>query len=102
MTTSLQPARGASPQDHLASGFVPVAILALVVSIYPRLRAGARAATAMTAGAIGVTVGIPGLYYLLDGSASGDHYTGLLALVAGGALLFLLGPVTLWRGRRTG
>ena len=30
----------------------------------------------------------------------GDHYTGLLALVAGAALL-LAGPVILWRSRRT-
>ena len=34
----------------------------------------------MTLGAIAITVGIPGMYYLLDGSASGDHFTGLLSV----------------------
>jgi hypothetical protein len=35
------------------------------------------------------------------GSASGDHYTGLLAIAAG-AVLLATGPVTLWTARRTG
>jgi hypothetical protein len=37
----------------------------------------------MTAGAIGIAFGVPGPYYLLEGSASGDDYTGLVAIVAG-------------------
>ena len=75
-------------------------MLAVVGALYPHLRAGVRAATAMTFGAIGVTIGFPGAYYLLDGTASGDHYTGPLAIL-GGAVLLLSGPVTLWRARRT-
>ena len=97
----LQPEPGTSAGDHLASGLVPFGVLALVALVYPRLRAGLRAATAMTFGAIGIAVGVPGAYYLVDGSASGDHYTGLLAL-AGGALLLVSGPVTLWKARRPG
>src|SRR6266511_5320215 len=100
--TFLQPEPGTSAGDHLASGLIPIAILVAVAAIYPRLRAGARAATAMTLGAIGITVGVPGAYYLLDGTASGDHYTGLLALVASAMLLVIVGPVTLWKARRTG
>jgi uncharacterized protein len=96
----LQPAPGTSPRDHLVSGLVPIAVLGTVAAIYPRLRAGARATTAMTLGAIAITVGIPGMYYLLDGSPSGDHFTGLLAIVAGTVLL-VSGPVTLWKARRT-
>ena len=42
---------------------------------------------------------MPGLYYLLERSASGDHFTGLLAIVAG-AVLLVIGPVTLWTERR--
>lgn len=95
----LQPEPGTSAGDHLASGLIPLAVLAAVAAIYPRLRAGLRAATAMTFGAIGITIGVPGAYYLLDGSASGDHYTGLLAILAG-ALMVVIGPVTLWRARR--
>jgi hypothetical protein len=97
----LQPAPGTSPGDHLASGLVPLAVLAAVAAIYPLLRAGARAVTAMTLGAIAITFGVPGLYYLLDGSASGDRYTGMLAIAAG-AILLVTGPVTLWKARRTG
>ena len=44
---------------------------------------------------------MPGLYYVMDGSASGDHYTGLLAILAG-LVLILSAPVTLWKARRTG
>ena len=94
----LQPQPGTSAGDHLASGLIPLAILTLVAMLYPRLRAGARAGLAMTVGAIAVAFGIPGVYYLLDGSAGGDHYTGLLAIVAG-AVLLATAPVTLWRAR---
>lgn len=97
----LQPAPGTSAGGHLASGLAPIAILALAAWAYPRLRAGLRAATAMTFGALGIVVGIPSAYYLAQGSASGDAITGLLALVAGAGLL-LSGPVTLWRHRRRG
>jgi uncharacterized protein len=95
----LQPEPGTSAGDHLASGLVPLAILAGVAFLYPRLRAGLRAATALTLGAIGIALGAPAAYYLLKGSASGDHYTGLLSLVAG-AVLLLSGPLTLWTSRR--
>jgi uncharacterized protein len=94
----LQPEPGTSPGDHLASGLIPLAIIALAAFAYPRLRAGARAALAMTFGAIGVATGVPGAYYLSKGAAEGDHWTGLLALVAG-VVLIVSGPVTLWRHR---
>jgi uncharacterized protein len=97
----VQPEPGTSPGDHLASGLIPIALLAAVAAAYPRLRAGARATTAMTIGAIAIMVGVPGAYYVIAGSASGDHYTGLLAIVAG-AVLLVVGPLTLWRSRRTG
>ena len=96
----LQAEPGTSASDHLASGLIPIAVLAAVVAIYARLRAGMRAVTAMTLGALAVTVGIPAMYYLLEGSASGDHFTGLLAIIAG-AVLLVTGPVTLWKARRT-
>ena len=96
----LRPEPGTSPGDHLSSGLIPIAVLAAVAAIYPRLRAGVRAGVAMTLGAIATTVGAPGAYYLLDGSASGDHFTGLLAIVAG-VVLLVIGPVTLWKARRT-
>ena len=97
----LQPAAGTSATDHLASGLIPLALVGAVAAIYPRLRAGARAAAAMTLGAIGTATGAPGVYHVLDGSASGDHYTGLAAIAAG-LVLLAAGPVVLWKSRKTG
>jgi pimeloyl-ACP methyl ester carboxylesterase len=98
----LQPAPGTSAADHLTSGLVPLAILAAVAVALPRLRpVGLRATVAMTFGAIGITLGVPGVYHLVDGSASGDHYTGLLSLL-GGLVLFAAGAGLLWKHRRRG
>jgi uncharacterized protein len=97
----LQPNPGTSAGDHLASGLVPLAILAVVAALYPRFRAGVRASLAGSLGAIGIAFGVPGAYYLLDGAASGDHYTGLVSIVAGAGLL-LTAAVTLWKARRSG
>jgi hypothetical protein len=96
----VQPEPGTVAGDHLASGLVPVLLLAATVAVYPRIRAGARAVVAMTLGALGVVIGAPATYYLRHGGVEGDHYTGLAALVAGAALI-LAGPVILWRNRRT-
>jgi hypothetical protein len=97
----LQPEPGTSAGEHLASGLVPLAILAVVAYLYPRLRAGARAYTSMTLGALAVTVGVPGVYNIAKGVGAGDDYTGLFALVAG-VVLLATGPVILWRHRRPG
>ena len=95
----LQPEPGTAAGDHLVSGLTPIALLAATAAAYPRLRAGARAVLAMTLGALGVAIGTPAAYYLRHGTVEGDHYTGLLALGAGAALV-LTGPVILWRNRR--
>ena len=97
----LHPASGTSAGDHLASGLVPLGVLAGVAIIYPRLRAGLRAAVSMTLGAIVFVVGVPGVYYLRDGTAAFDHYTALVAFPAA-AILLISGPVILWRARRVG
>jgi hypothetical protein len=97
----LQPEPGTSPADHLVSGLVPIGVLAAVAAVYPRLRAGARAALAFTFGMIVVGLGVPSAYWLAEGDASGDHYTtGVLALAAG-LVLLAVGPVVLWRSRRS-
>lgn len=96
----IQPSPGTSAFDHLASGLIPLAILAAAALVVPRLRAGARAAIETTSGAIGLGTGVPAVYHVLDGSASGDHYTGLAAIGAG-LVLLATGPVVLWRSRKT-
>jgi hypothetical protein len=92
---------GTSAGDHLWSGLVPLAVLAAVAVLGPRLRAGLRAATYMTLGAIVFVVGVPGVYYLTEGLASFDDYSALLAFPAG-LILLGSGPVVLWKARKTG
>ena len=96
----LQPRPGTSPGEHLASGLVPIAILTFIAAVYPRLPAAGRAATAMTVGGLAIGMGFPGAYYMLEGSASGSHYSGP-ATIAAGVALVLGGPVTLWKARRS-
>ena len=97
----LQPAPGTSAGDHLASGLVPLLALALAAIAFVVVRPGLRAFLAMSTGALCIAVGVPGTYNTLSGSASGDDYSGILALIAGTALL-AAGPVILWRSRRSG
>ena len=95
----LQPPAGTSAADHLASGLIPLGVLALAAAVYPRLRSGARGVTALVIGLLGCISGGEALYYASEGALSGDDYTGLLAVPAGLALV-ALGAVTLWTGRR--
>jgi len=95
----LQPQPGTSAGDHLVSGLVPTGLLVLAAIAYPRLRAGARAALALLLGVFGVVTGVEAVYYMRELGASGDDYTGLLAIPAG-LLLLGIGVTTLWRTRR--
>jgi uncharacterized protein len=95
----LQPQPGTSAWDHLVSGLVPLCVLALAAVVFPRLRGGGRAAITLFVGFFGVAFGIEGVYYTGKVGASGDDFTGLLSLLAG-AVLLVLGIVTLWRTRR--
>ena len=97
----LQPEPGTSPLEHLASGLVPIGLLAAVAVLYPRVRAGVRGWLALTFGALGVAFGVPSAYWLSQGEASGDHYTtGPLAILAG-IVLMITGLAVLWRSRRS-
>ena len=97
----LQPEPGTSPLEHLASGLVPIGLLAAVAVLYPRVRAGVRGWLALTFGALGITFGVPSAYWLSQGEASGDHYTtGPLAILAG-IVLMITGLAVLWRSRRS-
>ncbi len=96
----VQPQPGVSAGDHLVSGLAPLAVLALAAWVYPRLRGGRRGAMALTFGVFGIVAGVEAVHYTTKVGASGDDYTGLLAIPAG-LLLLGLGAVTLWRTRRT-
>jgi fermentation-respiration switch protein FrsA (DUF1100 family) len=95
----VQPQPGTSAADHLVSGLVPLAVLALAAVAYPRLRAGWRAVMALVLGLFGLATASEAWYYAREVGASGDDYTGLVAIPAGLALL-AVGVVTLWTSRR--
>ena len=95
----LQPSPGTSTGDHLVSGLIPLAVLALAASAHPRLRGGRRGALALLFGAFGIVAGVEAVHYTAKVGASGDDYSGLLAIPAG-LLLLGLGAVTPWTTRR--
>jgi uncharacterized protein len=96
-----QPQPGTSAADHLVSGLVPLALLALAAWAYPRVRAGARGAISLALVLPAVLSGAEALYYWGHTGLSGDDYTGLLALAAAPVLL-AVGIRELWTSRRTG
>ncbi len=97
----LQPEPGTSATGHLASGLVPLAVLLAFMFGYTHLRAGLRAALAITLGLFAIVAGAGEAgYYTLTVGPSGDDYTGLLTILAG-VVLVALGATTLWRSRRT-
>ena len=96
----LQPEAGTSAGDHLLSGLLPLALLALAAWAFPRLRGGRRGALALFLGPFGIATGIEAVHYANQVGPSGDDFTGFLAIPAG-LLLIGLGAVTLWRTRRT-
>jgi hypothetical protein len=91
---------GTSAGDHLVGALVPAALFTGAAIAYPRLRAGARAALAITLGLLGLVIGAvePVVYGPKEG-LSGDDFTGLLAAL-GGLALVGTGTVTAWRSRR--
>jgi uncharacterized protein len=93
------PEHGTSAADHLISGFVPLALLALAAWAFPRLRGGARGALALFLAPLGIATGIEALHYASTGP-SGDDFTGFLTIPAS-LVLIGIGAVTLWRTRRT-
>ena len=72
----VQPQPGTSAGDHLVSGLVPLAALALAAWAYPRLRGGRRGALALIAGMFGIVAGVEAVRYTIQVGPSGDDYTG--------------------------
>jgi hypothetical protein len=95
----LQPARGTTFADHLVSGLVPLLVLAAVAWAFPRMRPGASAASALILGPLGIVLGAEAVYFWGAVGLSGDDYTGLLAILAGAALLGI-GTGILWTSRK--
>lgn len=96
----LQPQPGTSAGDHLVSGLLPVALLALSAAAYPRLGAGARASMSVILGVTVLACGIAvPIRHTVIAGPSGTDFTGILATV-GGLGLIGLGATTLWHSRQ--
>lgn len=95
----LQPEPGTSAADHLVSGLVPLAGLLVAAVAFPRLRPGLRAILCAVMGLFGITAGLEGWHYAMQIGPSRDDDAGIMASLAGLALLVTAG-ITLWRSRR--
>ena len=96
----VQPAAGTSRLDHLASGLVPVLVLAALAVAWPRIRPGWQAFVAIPLGAVLVVAGATGAgYHAVSAGPSGSDLTGL-ATIPAGLLLVGLGLTLLWTSRR--
>ena len=96
----VHPEPGTAAGDHVASGLIPIAVLALLAAAYPRLRSGLRAALLIVVGVLAALAGtLDGVRHVVIAQPSGDDVTATLAAFAG-VWLFCLGVVTLLRSRR--
>src|SRR5829696_4217261 len=73
-----QPEAGTSAADHLVSGLVPLALLALVAWAFPRLSGGRRGALALFLGPFAAATGIEAVHYATQLGLTGDDFTGFL------------------------
>lgn len=79
---------GTAVGDHLASGLVPATLAAVLAVAYPRLRPGARAVTALVAGALMIVAGVAdGVRHVAVDGLGGDDITAIACGMAGVALL---------------
>jgi fermentation-respiration switch protein FrsA (DUF1100 family) len=97
----LQPELGTTAGDHLVSGLVPLAALALTTAVAVRARPGAQTVAAGIIGICAIIAGLEGWQSSWQGSPSHDDFPGIIALPAGAVLLVWSG-VRLWRTRRRG
>ncbi len=86
------PRSGTTAADHLVSGLVPLAALALAAWAFPRLRPGTGGALALTLGVFGLAASGEAVHY-------GHGVTGFAAIPTA-FVLFGIGTVALWRSRR--
>jgi uncharacterized protein len=95
----LQPEPGTTAGDHLASGLIPIGVLALACALYPRARPGVRGVLALLLAFSAFLAASEAVYYASKVGASGDDYTGFLAIPAG-VVMLAVGVTTLWRTRK--
>jgi len=92
---------GARRGDHVWAALVAAGVLASAVLLYPRARAGLRAAVAALVGVPTLVAGAVFLGDTLSGGPSGDDWSGVLLLPAGAVLVGLAATVA-WSSRKPG
>ena len=97
----IAPEAGTGPGDHLARGLVTLALLGLAIAVYPRLRAGARAAIAAALGALALEGAVLAVRDAQAAGARGEDWTGFL-LGPVGLMLLALAVRLVWRSRKPG
>jgi fermentation-respiration switch protein FrsA (DUF1100 family) len=97
----IAPEPGTSPPDHLLRGLTSLGLLIFLVAIYPRLRAGGRAALSAVLGALALEGAALAIEDARAVGARGENWTGFLLLPVGLVLLGLA-AVLLWRSRKPG
>jgi len=95
------PEPGTAWDDHLPRGTVTLAVLAAALLLYPRLRAGARAAVAAVLGVLSLEGALLAVYDARAVGARGEDWSGFFLAPVG---LFLCGlaVVLLWSSRKPG
>jgi uncharacterized protein len=95
------PEPGTTARDHLLGGLASLALLAILALVYPRLRAGGRAALAVVVGGLALEGAALAIEDARAVGARGEDWTGFLLLPVGLVLLVMAG-VLVWRSRRPG
>jgi hypothetical protein len=95
------PEPGTAPGEHLLRGVTSLALLALAATIYPRVRAGARAAVAAVLGVLALEGAGLAIADARAVGARGEDWTGF-ALAPTGLALLGVAVLLLWRSRRPG
>jgi fermentation-respiration switch protein FrsA (DUF1100 family) len=95
------PEPGTGAKDHLVRGSVSLAMLGLSIVVFPRVRAGVRAAIAAALGALALEGAALAIADARAVGPRGEDWTGFVLLPVGVALLGLA-AVLLWRSRKPG
>jgi uncharacterized protein len=95
------PEPGTTPADHALRAFATLAVLGVSVAVYPRLRAGGRAALAAAFGVLAIEGAVLATADAFSIGARGEDWTGFFLWLTGTVLLGTA-AVLLWRSRKPG
>jgi hypothetical protein len=97
----IAPEPGTTPADHALRAFATLAVLGVSVAVYPRLRAGGRAALAAAFGVLTIEGAVLATADAFSVGARGEDWTGFFLWLTGTVLL-ATAAVLLWRSRKPG